>query len=292
MAVYFRGGNAENALHPPGGQPPLSREGDYLIEQGLGVAHAPLAHSRQKTKSVLLDLDSLVPGDARELPGDDAGRDPPELEYLTAAQNRIRNLLKLGCGEHEYDVGRGLLKRLEESVERPSREHMHLVDDDGLVAPPRRPVAQPLAKLAHIVHAGIGRCVDLANIGMGAPDDLLARGALIAGLGHRTIAGLAVERLGEDSGGGGFSDAAGPAEEVGRGDAPGPEGIREGAADVLLAEKILETLGTPFSGAADVVHFADLSTLKREKPEYGERTFSIASPIQGPAARRRSQAPS
>ena len=53
---------------------------------------------------------------------------------------------------------------------------------------------------------------------------------------------LAVQRLGQDPGGRGLADAAGPGEQIGMAHAVRGDGVREGLGDVLLADQLVERL--------------------------------------------------
>jgi hypothetical protein len=69
--------------------------------------------------------------------------DPAQVEALAAREDRDRDLADLGGREQELHMGRRLLERLEERVERRGAEHVHLVDDVDLVARRGRPVGAP-----------------------------------------------------------------------------------------------------------------------------------------------------
>ena len=56
-----------------------------------------------------------------------------------------------------------------------------------------------------------------------------------------------LEGAGEDAGGGGLAGAAGPAEEVGVGDAVLQDGLAEDGGNVLLAGEVGEATGPPFA---------------------------------------------
>ena len=61
------------------------------------------------------------------------GRQQAELEVLGAAADGGQHLLRVGGGQHEHDVVRRLLQRLQQGVRRPRREHVDLVEDVDLV---------------------------------------------------------------------------------------------------------------------------------------------------------------
>ena len=147
-----------------------------------GLAFADDSASNRKDMSVRLGLKTGIhlmyattSPYVLEMPGDEIHRDAPEIEALAAGQDRDGDLAWLGRREDELHVRRWLFEGLEQRVEGRGGQHVHLVDDNRLIAPAGGPVAQPLAKIAHVIDARIGRSVDFQNVRMGAPVDLLAR---------------------------------------------------------------------------------------------------------------------
>ena len=169
-----------------------------------------------------------------------------ELQALAARQDRLGNLLRVGGAQHEHHVGRRLLERLEQGVERLRREHVDLVDDIDLVAPARggeRDAVDDL--LANVVDAGARRGVELVDVGVRAGGDGLA---LLAGaVGVRRGPVLAEQRLGEQARRGGLARAARSAEQVGVRRAPLGQGVLERRHDVLLTHHVVERLRTVFA---------------------------------------------
>ncbi len=84
------------------------------------------------------DREALAPRDVGEPVGDLVVRQAPEVEALAAREDRRRDLVALGRREDEDGVGRRLLERLEEGLERGRRDRVDLVDDEDLAAVPRR----------------------------------------------------------------------------------------------------------------------------------------------------------
>ena len=84
------------------------------------------------------------------------------------------HLLGVGGGQHEDDVARRLLERLEQRVGRRRREHVHLVDDVDLPAP-RRPQPGVGHQVAHGVDAVVGGGIELVHVERAALGDLDAR---------------------------------------------------------------------------------------------------------------------
>ena len=83
---------------------------------------------------------------------------------------------------------------------------MRFVQDHNLIPATRGRVANHLAQFAHLIDTAIGGRIDFENIEGVACSDLAARIAFVAGLRRR--APHAVKRFGQDSRGGGFSNAS------------------------------------------------------------------------------------
>ena len=156
---------------------------------------------------------------------------------LGAAADGRRHLLRVGRGQHEDDVARRLLQRLQQRVGRGRREHVDLVDDVDLPAS-RRPQPGVGHQVAHGVDAVVGCGVELVHVEGAALGDLDARRAHAAGL---TVDGrLAVERLGQDARRGRLAGAPRPAEEVGVRHAVVADGAAQRPHDVVLAPELVE----------------------------------------------------
>ena len=109
---------------------------------------------------------------------------------------------------------------------------MHFINDIDPIVVPRGRCLHGFPHLADVIHAVTGRPVNLHDIEGAAPADLHATGALQTGRRCRPL--LAVQRLREDTGHGGFPDAAHSGEQIGvRGTARGQR-VGQCADDVRL----------------------------------------------------------
>jgi len=133
-----------------------------------------------------------------------------------------------------------------------------LVDQVDFEGPAGRGVGRALAEVADVFHTVVAGAVDLNDIQAAALGDLEAGVALSAGLGGGAL--LAIQRLREDAGGGGFTDPARTHKKVGLSEALGVHRILQGARDVILPDHLGEGLRTVFSGEHTVTH---AQTLKR-----------------------------
>ena len=183
-----------------------------LVEQAHAVAHAAVGEAREQVHRVGLDLDMLLIGDEVEPRGDLLCPQALEREPLAAGEDRRRDLLQLGRGEDEQQMGRRLLDDLEQGVERRRREHVDLVDDIHTHFDRARRIDRVVAQHADRVHTVIRRRVDLQHVHAAALVDGPAGRAHAAGIAVVRI--FTVDRLGQDLGAGGLARAARAGEQV------------------------------------------------------------------------------
>ena len=191
-------------------------------------------------------------GDVEEMLPDDGGGDAAQIEALAAAQDGGENFVGFSGGEDELYVGRGFLQGFEQGIKGRGGEHVDLIDVVDAEIPHRGGIADGFAEGADVVDAVVGGAVDFGDVEAAAFGDLDADG--IVGVEIDLGAAGAVEGLGEDAGGGGFSRAAGAHEEVGVGEAVLGNGVAQGADHVVLAEHVVEGLGAVFSGEDLIGH--------------------------------------
>ena len=228
------------------------RGGDGLVHDGEGVAHGAVAGLGEQGEGGIVGEDAFGGGDGAELAEDVGELDGVEAEVLAARADGLGNVLGLGGGHHEDDVGGRLFEGLEQGVEGGVGDLVGLVEDVDLVAVAGGGVAGGVAQLANLVDAAVGGGVDLDDIDGVAGADLGAGFAELAGLDGGAGGGAdgvaAVEGHGQDAGDGGLADAAVAAEDVSVGDAVLGERVGEGDGDVVLADDVGEALGAVFSG--------------------------------------------
>ena len=120
----------------------------------------------------------------------------------------------------------------------------------------KRPLAggegDGLAEFADLLDAVVGGAVDFEDIESAAFCDFDAKGIIGIEVDFGSIG--AVQSFGEDTGGGGFSGAAGADEEVGVGKAFLLNGIAEGVNDMILSEDVGKGPRTVFSGENLIAH--------------------------------------
>ena len=124
---------------------------------------------------------------------------------------------------------------------------MHLVYDIDAVLSYLRGYLHLVHQCLDVVHAVVGRGVQLVDAVRASFAEGHARLALAAGF-HIGSGMGAVYRLGEDTGGARLADAAGSAEEVGVGQLSPEDGVLQGPGSIVLTYQGLERVRTVFSG--------------------------------------------
>ena len=207
---------------------------------------------RELANRRVIGLDRFRAQDLHDLATDLRFVQPLEVELQATAQHRHQQLLRVGGGEQELDVPRRLFQRFQQRVERRLRQHVHFVDQVDLELAARRHVLRVLDQFADVVHAGVGRGVDLQQVDVAAGVDRQAGLAFAAGFGAGPA--LAIQALGEDPGDGGLADAAGAGEQERVVDAAGFQRIGQRAHHVFLADQFGETPGAPLAGEHEIGH--------------------------------------
>ena len=139
-------------------------EGHALVQQTQGIPHGSVRRPGDIGQGLLLHLDSLRPGEFLQPPHQRRDGDPFEIVSLAPGEHRDGNSVGLRGGEDEDHVGRRLLQSLQQGVESPCGEHMHLVDDVNPVFPLRGGILDLLPNLPDVLHAVVGGGVDLHHV--------------------------------------------------------------------------------------------------------------------------------
>ena len=242
---------------------------DSAVNQPQNLSHIPIADFSSAKGKKLIEQTQAVPHAAFGLPGDhlqgalgnndlfrlgDPGKksdqlnkgNPLEFIALTTGEDGNRDLMQLGGGKHEIDMGRGLFQGLQQGIKGLGGEHVYFIDDDDLVAPLGREKTDIFLEFADLLDATIGRTVNLMEIHGVAGHDFQAR--LTPVTGHIRLTLAAVERLGHEPRQGSFANPAHPGKKHGMGHPVPGERIAQGAHHGLLTDNLVKILGTPFSG--------------------------------------------
>ena len=167
-----------------------------------------------------------------------------------------RNFVRLGSGQDEDDPRRRLFDRLQQSIERFAGDLVSLVDDENLVAVPRRPIADIFPQLAHFVDAAVRGGVDFDYIHGPAGRDLQAARAHPARLICWSVNAIQTAR--QNAGHRGLARAALAGKDVAVRDPVLRDGVLDRGLDVLLIDYVGKRLGPVFPGD-DLVHGGTLS---------------------------------
>ena len=140
------------------------RTGDELVEQGEGVAHRTASGAHDEWEHSGLHLHLLAHAEGLHVFEHLGGRHQPEWVVMSARADRTDDLLRLRRREDELHVLRRLLHDLEQRVEPLRGHHVRLVQDEDLVAIPRRGEHGPLAQVPRVVDTIVARGIDLHDI--------------------------------------------------------------------------------------------------------------------------------
>ena len=145
---------------------------------------------------------------------------------------------------------RRFFQRLQQAVESLIGKHVHFVDDIDLVARRYRAITHLLDDLAYVVNASMRGGVHLDHIDMTAFHDRLTVFALHGKVDGRLVNRicLVIERARQNARRGGLTDPAHTGEHPGLRNAACLERVPERTNHRLLADKIIEILGTIFAG--------------------------------------------
>ena len=232
-----------------------------LVEQRQRVAHAAVRHAGEQRGGVRLQVQVLLLGNIVQARGDRIDRDALEAVPLAAGEDRRRDLVQLRRREDEHEVRRRLLKDLQQGVERRGAEHMHLVDDIHALAHVGGGEHRLVAQGAHVVHAVVGRGVELDHVEDRPVVDAAAGGALIARIAVDRM--LAVDRLGQDLGAGSLAGAARADEQVGMGQPSRLDLLFQRLGNMLLTDNVVKRL-RPVFAVESLIHNCALHLQQRK----------------------------
>ena len=225
--------------------------GNRLIQQRQGIAHRTLGGAGDQRQRIPGHGGPFGGKDGTQMGHHHVGFDAPEVIALAAGQDRDRNLADLGGGKDEFDVGGRLFQRLQQGVERPCRQHVHLVKDDDLVARFGGPVRDRRQDVAHLVDLGVRGRVIFQHIDMAAFGNGNAGAAGAAGLDRGACSPCradAVQPFGDDAGRRGLAHAAHAGHHEGMRDPVRLERIAQGAHHRLLPDQVGKGLRPVFPG--------------------------------------------
>ena len=218
---------------------------NHLVKDRLRIAHPSVRHPRDTPERRLRDGNLLVDRDFLQPLHDQVGRDRLQIETLTTRNDRRQHLLRIGRRKDKLHVRRRLLQRLEQSIERLRRKHVHFVDDVDLEFPLRRCVADRVTEVAHLVDAVVRGTIDLHHVEMRPLRDRDARRIVDIKVCLGPVG--AIERLRENARRRSLARATRPDEKISMGDATAVDGIGQRAHHVILTDEVGEGLRPPLA---------------------------------------------
>ena len=193
-------------------------EGDHLVEDRLGVAHAAFRRSRDDSEGIVVDENLLGHGNIAQALNDQWYRDSFQVEALTTRQNCWQYLVRLCRGEKELHMRRRFLESFEQGIPGLRRQHVDFVDYIDLVLPAiGRRVLHVVADLPHVLDAVVRGAVDFQHIKAATAGNFMAGRAFTARF--RAAVGVlcglfAVQCFGKNAGTGCLADSPGANEQV------------------------------------------------------------------------------
>ena len=135
-----------------------------LVQQGQGVPQAAVGQSGQQGSPVGGEVDALLLGHIAQPLGDLPGQDALKGELLAPGADGGRDLVQLGGGQDEHQVGGGLLQDFQQGVEGGGGQHVHLVHDIHPLAHGGGGIHRLVPQGADLVYAVVGGGVQLQHV--------------------------------------------------------------------------------------------------------------------------------
>ena len=175
-----------------------------------------------------------------------------KIETHTAGKDGGGDFLRLGRRQNEHGVFGRLFERFQKGVERPRRKHVHFVHDVDFIAAVDGRILYLFAEIPHLVHAVVGRGVDLHHV------QAVPRGKCLTGRAcpaRRAVYGVfAIDRAGEYLRDARLTRAARAAKQIGMPDAVFLYLIAQNFNDVFLAHHFVQRFGTKGAVKRKICH--------------------------------------
>ena len=233
-----------------------------LVQQRQRVAHPAVRQPRQQRGGVVLQVDLLLPSHIAQPRRDLLGGNALEAVPLAAGQDRCRDLVQFRRRQNEHQMLRRLFENFQQRVERRGAEHMHLVNDVHAFFDVCRGEDRFVAQGAHVVHAVVGRRVQLHHVEHRAVVDAAAGRAPVARIAVHRV--LTVDRLSQNFGAGGLARAARADKQVCMGQPPGLHLMLQRFGDMGLPDHVVKRFRTPFA-VKRLIHADDSPPSKNQK---------------------------
>ena len=226
--------------------------GDRLVGDRQRIAHAAARGTSNRRQGRGFGLHRLSGKDSCELLLDGLGEHVLQVELQTPRQHGDRDLARLGRGQQELHMLRGLFQSLQQGIEAVPGQHVHLIDQVHLEATLAWQELGVREQVAGIVHACPRGRVNFHQVHEPPGGDGLASRTRTAR--RRRDAGFAIQTRGENAGQRRLAHAAGSGEQIGVMQTGIVESVGEGAYDVLLAHHVRERARTVLSRQHQITH--------------------------------------
>ena len=226
-----------------------------LIGERQGVTHGAARRTGDQAQGLGVSRDVFGRQHLFQVLDDGFSGHGSQIELQTARQHRHRHFVRVGGGQHKFQIIRWLLQRLEHGVKGVAGEHVHLVDHEHLEAPLHRLVDRLLQQLLDFVHAAVGGRVKLGVVDKMTGVDVGASSANAARL--VGDAGFAVERFSQNARHRGLADTAGAGEQIGVMQALRTQGIGQRLHNMRLTHQLFECFRTVFASEHQIGHNSD-----------------------------------
>ena len=211
----------------------VAAESHKLVEDRKRIAHSTVSLASHDIESLLLRRYTFLRSDILEIVNCVIDSYALEVIDLTATEYGGENLVLLGGGEDEDWIGGRLFERLEQSIEGPLGEHVHLIDDIDAVLAYLRGYAHLLNESAYVLDGVVARRIQLVDIETALLIESHATFTLIAGIVLRRRVET-VDCFCEDTCTSGFTHPSRAAEEIGMRKPVGADGIAQRVSECRL----------------------------------------------------------
>ena len=229
-----------------------SRIGDGLIEQRQPVTQTAIGCLGQLQHRIGFAVDAFRRKNLVDLAANLRFIQTLQIELQAAAEHRHQQFFRVSGGEQEFDVLGRLFQCLQQRIEGLLGQHVHFVDQIHLVLAAAGHVLRVFDQLAHIVHARVGRGINLQQVDIATGINRLAGLAFTTRI--RRGAALAIERFGENARNRGFAHPARTGEQECVVNTAGFQRVGQRTHHMLLPDQFGKTLGTPLAGKHEIGH--------------------------------------
>ncbi len=235
-----------------GGQYLAFTKRNGLVGQAHGIAHRTVGSAPQQPQGIVFVRHVFGAQHVAQVLHHALRRHVFQRELQAPRQDGRRQLLRVGGGQDELDVGRRLFQRLQQGVEGVAGQHVHFVDQVDLEAPATGRVLHVVEQLAGILDLGAAGGVDLDQVDETPFIDLAAHRTLAAWRGGN--ARLAVHALGDDTRDGCLAHPTGTGKQVGMVQALVVQCVDQRLEHVGLPNHFAEGARTPFTCKNLITH--------------------------------------